>query len=92
MTVLHQGRLQCFSAENSSLHGALAGSLAEVMKVSISSGTLFVSDWVIPEGCCGRGYVPNPPEMRKITPHLDVCHYFCSTHAVLWKVIIAYIS
>ena len=42
---------------------ALAVSPVEVMAFSISSGTMFVSRRVIPEGCCGCGQVSNPPEI-----------------------------
>lgn len=53
------------SVENSSLYHAVAGSLAEVMESSISMARLFVSGWVIPMGCYGAGYAPNPLEMWK---------------------------
>lgn len=43
--------------------------LVEVMEFSISLGSMFVCDCVIPEGCTGCGYVPNPPETWKIPLH-----------------------
>lgn len=42
--------------------------LVEV-EFSISLGSMFVCDCVIPEGCTGCGYVPNPPETWKIPLH-----------------------
>lgn len=42
--------------------------LVEV-EFSISLGSMFVCDCIIPEGCTGCGYVPNPPETWKIPLH-----------------------
>lgn len=44
---------------------ARAGSLVEVMEISISLGTVFSCDWVIPGCCCICGYIPYPPEVWK---------------------------
>ena len=75
MIVAHH--LDSVSAENSSLRRAQAGSLAEVMELSISLAHFFVSGRVNPKGCCGCGCGPNHSEVWKQNPLQipQACHF-----------------
>lgn len=61
MTVAHQGK-----AKKIVYFTVLHLVASEVMEISISFGSMFACDCIIPEGSSGCGCVPNPPETGKI--------------------------